>query len=160
MESKYVVRTMLAVFLTAMVLGTAAAGAHVNSNFVASAGPRGTAVFGGHQIDRSLLPATSNLIISVTWCSDVSAVYCVPIPRATVLITTQAGAYVGSAQTDIRGQAQLAVNSPATYRVNVDIENVSAFGYMAGSEYMFVQTSAGSSFNALFQYVQPGPLPW
>ena len=160
MESKYVTGSILAVILAAVVLGTAVGGLTAGSHFIAGVGPKEPATFGGNRISPSMLPAQGTLIVSVIWCSDDTAVYCVPIGSATVTITNSAGAFVAAAQTNAHGQAEFSVNSPSLYKVTADIENVSAFGYMAGPEYQLVQTSAGNSVTAVFQYDQPGPLPW
>jgi hypothetical protein len=158
--NKYVTGGILAVFLTAMVLGTAVAGAQTNSHFIASAGPRQLATLGGREGGRLLLPAQGSLVVNVSWCSDASAAYCVSIAGATVTVMNQAGAFVASSQTNAHGQVTFAVNSPLMYKVNVDIENVSAFGYMASNEYQLMQSSTGNAANVYFQYDAPGALPW
>jgi hypothetical protein len=157
MQDKYVAGSLLAVLLTAMVLGTAASGLMVGSHFIASVGPKQPATMGGRGNERLLMPATDSLTVSAIWCSDVSATYCVPIGGATVLITNQAGAFVASGRTNAHGQAEFALNAPATYKVDVDIENVSAFGYMASHEYSMMQAVAGDSAPIVFEYDQPGP---
>jgi hypothetical protein len=157
MQDKYVAGSLLAVLLIAMVLGTAASGPMVGSHFVAGVEPKQPATMGGYGILRQLSPAADGLVVSAIWCSDASATYCVPIGGATVLVTNQAGAFVASGLTNVRGQAEFALNAPATYKVDVDIENVSAFGYMASHEYSMMQVVAGNSATIVFEYDQPGP---
>jgi hypothetical protein len=157
LQNRYLIGGMLAVLLTAMVLGTAAAGTATNSHFLASVGPKIPAIAGERTDLRFLAPATSSIVVTVTWASDNSGVFTVPIGGATVVVTDQAGAFVASGVTNSQGQAVFKVNSPALYKVDVDVENVSSFGYLASHEYTLVQTTAGSATNAMFQYVQPGP---
>jgi hypothetical protein len=157
MEDKYVVGSLLAVLLTAMVLGTAASGVMVGSHFVAGVEPKQPATMGGRGMIRQLSPAAESLVVSAIWCSDASATYCVPIGGATVLVTNLAGAFVASGRTNALGLAEFALNAPATYKVDVDIENVSAFGYMASHEYSVTQAVAGNSATIVFEYDQPGP---
>jgi len=160
MQTKYVAGSLLAVILTAMVLGTAASGLMIASHSIAAVEQRQPAVNGGIGFGRSLAPATGNLIVSVSWCSDSTAVYCVPIGGATVLVTTQAGTFVATSLTNAKGQATFSVSSPVMYKVDVDVQNVSAFGYLASHSYSMMQTVTGGSVNAVFQYDQPGANPW
>ena len=145
MESKYVAGGMLAVLLTAMVLGAAAGGFTAGSHFVASAGSQQKSVF---LADDGGANQPGTLSVSVTWCSDWTAVYCLPIGRATVTITDPSGAIIATTLTDAHGQAILTTNVPATYKVTADISNVSAFGFMAGAEYQMMFVGAGASVDA------------
>ena len=154
METKYVTGGTLAVLLTAMVLGAAAGGLTAGSHFVASAGSQQKGIF---EADDGGANQPGTLSVAVTWCSDWTTAYCLPIGGATVTITGPTGTVLASTLTDANGQAVLTTNLPAMYKVTADISNVSAFGYMAGAEYQMMYIGAGSSVNASFQYIQAVP---
>ena len=156
MENRYVTGSIVAVLLTAMVFVSAGSGLQASNHFLASAGQR-SGVFGARE---EAAVATGNLNVSVTWCSDWTARYCIPISGVSVVITNQTGSAVASSLTNKAGRVQFAVASPATYTVTVGMSDDSAFGFSYVNEYQVVQTSAGNTTSAPFVYLPDPILGW
>ena len=133
---------------------TSASGSLIGNHFIAGAAPKQNAFIQGATENK---PSSGNITVAATWCSDWTAVYCVPIGGASVTVTHQNGTTVASSQTNSMGQVVFTVNAPEVYMVTVDIENVAAFGYMAGPEYTVIQTGAGTTITVPFQYIQTFP---
>ena len=153
MQSKRIAETLAAVVLTALVLGSAGVAA-ASPIFLASAGPRANGILGTVHENA---PTTSGLTVTVMWCSDWTAEYCVPIGGAAVTVASQNGTTIATGQSNANGEQSFSVSAPATYKVTADISSVSAFGYMGGAEYQMVNVTAGASTHAVFQYIQDPP---
>jgi hypothetical protein len=157
MENRYVAGGIVAVLLTAMVLVSAVSGLQASSHFLASPGQQKTGIFGANE---EVAVATGNLNVSVSWCSDWTGVYCIPVTDVAVLVTNQTGSTVASSRTNADGQAQFAVVSPAVYTVTVYAGNDSALGFSYVNEYQVVQTAAGVTTDAPFVYIPAPILGW